>query len=161
MSDTAAADADATPGSASSSSCIRANVATRCVKSWPLRAGSTSNASSRSGLKPGSSARRFIRLRVKRPAPISSSSESATCATTSPLRSRKCPAPPTTAVASLLSAGARSARLARIAGTSPKPTPVSTASPSVKSPTRRSGAADSVRVASWYGSARISASPTQ
>ena len=98
---------------------------------------------------------------MKSPAPISSSSDSATWATTRPLRRRKCPLPPTTDAASLLSAGARSAWLARSAGTRPKPTPVSTESPSVKSPTRQSGAAESVRAASWKGSARISASPTQ
>ena len=107
---------------------MRRSVATRCVKSWPLSDGSTENAKRRSGRKPGSRPRRFIRLRVKRPAPIRRRSDSATCATTSPLRRRKCPVPPTTDVASLLSVGARSARLARRAGTSPKPTPVSTES---------------------------------
>ena len=122
---TSAIDTERTPGSLPISSRICLKSACRRSSPYPLSAGSTAKASRRCGSKPGSSRRRFMRLRVKRPAPMRSRSDRAIWATTRPLRKWKGPGPPTTVPDSFLRVGATSGRVAWRAGTRPKTMPVS------------------------------------
>ena len=113
-----------------------------------------------SGSKPGSRFFRLTRLRAKRPAPTSSSSESATCATTSALRKRRC-VPPTTASASCFSVVRTDGLAVRSAGSKPKTRPVKTETPSVKPRSRRSGSPDSTLRACSEGKSAIKPEPVQ
>ena len=88
-------------------------------------------------MKPVSTLCRLINVRTNSPAPISSNSDSDTCAATSDLLSSE-----RDAALELLplsfSAGVRSRRVARKAGTIPNTIPVKNDSPRVKPSTRRS-----------------------
>ena len=80
---------------------------------------------------------------MNNPAPTSKSSDSATCATTSPLRNTTA-VPPTTFEAWSFSVGASSGRVACKAGARPKNTPVNTDTSAVKPSTVASGVPESV-----------------
>ncbi len=87
---------------------------------------------------PGFCSRRFWRLRTKRPAPPRSSSDSATCPTTSAFRSRIGP-PDTTLPACSFSVDARAGRVAWNAGKRPNTAAATIATANVKTTTRVSG----------------------
>ena len=88
--------------------------------------------------KPGSVWLRFRKLRIKRPAPTSSMSDSATSATTSVERTRLRAAPSAPERPPSLSATLNSGFDAWRAGASPNSTPVNSETPSVKNSTVRS-----------------------
>src|SRR5262245_61420778 len=84
---------------------------------------------------PGSTDCAFINVRRNRPAETSSSSDSATCATTSPLRSRARRGGAVTAAVDSFSAGITDAVDPCNAGTSPKTTAVAVVTLAAKSST--------------------------
>lgn len=102
------------------------------------------NPTSRSTGKPGPRLLKLFKVRRKRPAPIRSSRESDTWATTRVFLSPPCP-PPTTAPAWSFKVREMSGRVVLSAGTKPKKSPVETVTISVKRRMRGSGAAEMLR----------------
>jgi len=93
--------------------------------------------------KPGLISRRFSSVRTSRPAPMSTRTDNATCATTSELPRRNRPTRvslPRIVEAFSLSAGAKSTRVLRNAGARPKAIPVRIDTPSASERTRQSAA---------------------
>ena len=106
---------------------------------------------------PTSTCESSCRLRRKRPAPMSSAAEIATCATTSALRARRlegrAPAPPPS-----LSSPERS-RARRIDGSAPTSTPVPIETSRLKARTTQSRRTSTARVLSFAAKATSSGSP--
>ena len=94
-------------------------------------------------LNPGSRSFRFLRLRTNNPAPISSNSDSVTCAATSALRNIT-EVPPAMDPTWSFNVPANCGRVACSAGTNPKMTPVSMETPNVNNRMRQSGVVEMV-----------------
>ena len=143
-----AAPTTSTPGSCASRLVARSNQATQRARSAslgsPFGPGSDARSvSTCSARMPGSTARSLTKLRSMSPVPTSSTSDSATSATTSVLRSR--PRVELVPRVPSLSASFRSGREPASAGARPKPTPVTSATAMVNASTRPSSATSLAR----------------
>ena len=135
------------------------------TRSAPYARDSTSNRmeTRRSVLKPGPSDVRAVwRLRMNNPAPMSATTDSDNCPTTSALRRVRRRAPLALPLSPGFSAGSRSMRADCHAGAVPNTRPVRSDRPSAQPSTRRSGLKSRLMPGIWpSGSARLSACDVQ